>query len=149
MRNSDLFAEDVNYWQTSKSSPDRWLDRAKREIVQAGGEVVAEGFLSEPGKAAFMLAFVLGSDSYKMIWPVLEFATGKTLAARVQAATALYHEVKSACVKMKFLGIRTAFFAYLMLPDGRVASEVSTPELAAAIPEMFLLVEPSRTHKET
>lgn len=136
------YAESVNYWQTSRSSPDKWLERAKKEIGKAGGEVIAEGFLSEPGKAAFMLAFVLGQDSYKMIWPVLESKGGKVLAAKVQAATALYHEVKAACVKAKFLGTRTAFFAYLMLPDGRVASEISAPELVATLPSLFLLAEP-------
>jgi len=130
-------AEDVNYWQTSKSSPDTWVERAKKEILRAGGQVLAEGFVSDPRGTAFMLAFTLEGDNFKMIWPVLEPKTGNLKAARIQAATALYHEVKAACVKAKFLGTRAAFFAYLQLPDGRTAFQVSTPELLDAMPRML------------
>ena len=130
-------AEDVNYWQTSRSSPDTWLERARKEIRRAGGEVLAEGFISESSSAAFMLAFTLEGDTFKMVWPVLAPKSGNIKAARVQAATALYHEVKAACVKAKFLGTRAAFFAYLQLPDGRTAIQVSTPELLDAVPRML------------
>lgn len=136
------FAEDVNYWQTSKTSTDTWMDRAKKEIDRVGGQVTGEGFISEPGRAAFLLAFQIEVDNFKMVWPVLESKAGNIKAARIQAATALYHEVKAACVKARFLGARTAFFAYLTLPDGRVASQLAAPELLDVMPR--LLVSPER-----
>ena len=135
-----MYAEDGNYWKTSSTSPDRWLDRAKTEIARAGGEVLAEGFGSEPqtGRAAYMLAFELGGDHFKMLRPVLPSKAGDSGAARIQAATALYREVKAACVKAKFLGSRAAFFAYLMLPDGRAAAEASASELLEALPKLLV-----------
>lgn len=136
-------AEDVNYWQTSNSSPDAWLEKAKREIKRAGGTVAGSAIVSDDltGRAGFMLAFQIGSDRFKMTWPVLKPRRGSLRAARIQAATALYHEVKAACVKAKFLGSRSAFLAYLLLPDGRAASEISDTELAEALPGMLLLAE--------
>jgi len=132
-------AEEVNYWKTSRTSPDRWIEKAKAEIARTGGSVLAEAFGSEPqtGRAAYMLAFELGGDRFKIMWPVLQSKTGHKSAARIQAATALYHEVKAACVKAKFLGARAAFFAYWLLPDGRAASEMSAPELLEALPKML------------
>ena len=35
------------------------------------------------------------------------------------------------------LGARSAFFSYLMLGDGRMAQEVSTPELWQQVPKMI------------
>ena len=83
------YAEGVNYWKTSRSSPDAWMERARRQIEKLGGEVVAEGFGCEPlsGRAAYLLAFTIGGDSYKVTWPVLASKTGDEKAARVQAAT--------------------------------------------------------------
>jgi len=135
-----MYAEEVgNYWRTSRTSPDKWIEKAKNEIARVGGLILAEGFGNEPqtGRAAYMLAFELGEDRFKMIWPVLQSKTGHGGAARIQAATALYREVKAACVKAKFLGTRAAFFAYWLLPDGRAASEVSAPELLEALPKML------------
>ena len=52
-----VFAENVNYWKTSKSSSDTWIDRTKGQIEQLGGRVLMEGFGNEPttGRAAFAL----------------------------------------------------------------------------------------------
>jgi hypothetical protein len=134
------FAEGVNYWKTGKSSPDVWLEKAKTEIKRVGGVIVGSAIVSDErdGRYAFMLAFSLGNDDFKMSWPVLKTKTGNLNAARIQAATALYHEVKAACVKVKFLGARSAFFAYLMLGDGRTASELGGNELAKVLPQMLL-----------
>lgn len=41
-------------------------------------------------------------------------------------------------VKVKFLGARSAFFAYLMLADGRTVSEVGGNELTEVLPQMLL-----------
>lgn len=133
-------AENANYWKTSKSSPDVWLEKAQTEIKRVGGVIAGSAIVSDEiaGRYAFMLAFQLGDDNFKMTWPVLKTKTGNLKAARIQAATALYHEVKAACVKVKFLGARSAFFAYLMLPDGRTASDVGGDELAQILPQMLL-----------
>ena len=136
---TELYAEDVNYWKTSKSSPDTWIDRTKRQIEHLSGQVLMEGFGSEPitGRAAFMLAFEIGGDKFKAVWPVLPSKSGNEKAARIQAATMLYHDVKAKCISAAVLGVRAAFLSFLLLPDGRTTAEMSTPELAQAIPEMF------------
>lgn len=135
-----VYAEDVNYWKTGKSTPDTWLEKAKTEIKRVGGVIAGSAIVSDEmaGRYAFMLAFSLGSDHFKLAWPVLKSKTGNLKAARIQAATALYHEVKASCVKVKFLGARSAFFAYLMLDDGRTTSEVGGNELAEILPQMLL-----------
>jgi len=135
-------AEDVNYWKTSRSSPDAWMDKTKRQIEHLGGQVLMEGFGSEPitGRAAFMLAFRIGNDKFKVIWPVLPSKSGNERAARIQAATMLYHDIKAKCISSAVLGTRAAFFSFLLLPDGRTTAEVSTPELMQAIPELFVAV---------
>lgn len=143
------YAETVNYWKTGQSSPDTWLDHAKTEITAVGGKVLADGFINEAssGRASFMLAFELDGERFKVLWPVLESKTGNLRAARIQSATALYHEVKAACVKLRFLGARSAFLAYWMLPDGsgRTASEVTLeddlPQLLGGRPVMVLEAE--------
>ena len=141
-------AEDVNYWKTSKTSPDTWMDRAKKQIATLGGTVLAEGFGSEPitGRAAFMLAFEIGGDGFKIVWPVLPSKAGDDRAARIQAATMLYRDVKAKCVSATVLGTRAAFFSFLMLPDGRTAAEVAVPELVQAFPS--LLAPPASAMRE-
>ncbi len=54
-----LCAEDVNYWMTSRTGPDEWLEKAKREIKRTGGQVVGSASVSDEitGQAGFMLAF--------------------------------------------------------------------------------------------
>lgn len=134
------YAEDVNYWQTGKSSPDSWIDNAQKEILSIGGKVLAWAFGAEgaTGRAAYMLEFTLAGERFKVVWPVLPTRSGKNEAsARIQAATMLYHDVKARCVSAKVIGARSAFFSYLMLPDGRTAANVSAPELAEQLPNMF------------
>jgi hypothetical protein len=134
-----MYAEDVNYWQTGKTSPDSWIEKAKKEIRTVEGQVVGSGSFSEDitGRAGFMLSFRLEGENFTIKWPVLRSKSGNHQAAQRQAATALYHEVKAACVKVKFLGARSAFFAYLMLPDGRTASEAGSPELLEMLPGLI------------
>lgn len=133
------FGEDMNYWKTSTSAPDTWMDRTKKQLKKVGGQVLAEGYGSESvtGRAAFMLGFELQGDRFKVVWPVLPTRGGDERAARRQAVTMLYHHVKAACVSAQVLGARTAFFSFLLLPDGRVAAEASVPELMESIPEML------------
>lgn len=116
------------------------MDRAKKQIAALGGTVLAEGFGSEPttGRAAFMLAFEIGGDRFKIVWPCLPSKDGNEGAARIQAATMLYRDVKAKCVSATVLGTRAAFFSFLLLPDGRTATEVTMPELAEAWPRLLI-----------
>jgi len=136
MSNSQVYAEDLNYWQTSKSSPDTWIDRAKQQIEDIGGTVLAEGYGSQDRRSAYMLAFELGGERFKIVWPVLSSRTGKPRAARVQAATMLYRDVKARCVSSQVLGARTAFFAFLMLPSGQTLHQMNTKGLLDVLPQL-------------
>ncbi len=132
------FGEDVNYWKTSRSSPDQWVDKARKQIEKLGGEVLAEGFGSDhTGRSAFMLGFEIGGDRFKLVWPVLPSKTDNKTAARRQAATMMFHDVKAKCISAEVLGPKTAFFSYLMLADGRTTAEVSTPELVDSFPKLL------------
>lgn len=132
------YAEDVkHYWQTSSSSPDTWIDRAKKIIQDLDGEILADGYGSTKGRTAFMLAFKIKGQNYKVVWPVLPSWSGKEPAAKRQAATMLYHDVKAKAMTASVLGVEVAFFNYMMLPDGRVSSELANPELAQVFPKLI------------
>lgn len=132
------FAEDIgHYWQTGVSSPDVWIDKAKKLIEEIDGEILSEGYGSMGIQSAYMLAFRINEDKFKVIFPVLQSRVGKTLAAKRQAATMLYHDIKAKCMVASVLGTKAAFFSYLMLPDGRMASELATPELGQAFPPLL------------
>ena len=139
MKEKVIYAETINYWKTGQSDPDTWMGKTKRQITALGGTVLAEGFVGEPqtGHSAYMLGFEIGGNRYKVIWPVLPSKSKNTRAARIQAATMLYHDIKARCVSSAVLGARAAFFSFLMLPDGRTAAEVATPELLEVIPSLF------------
>jgi hypothetical protein len=134
---NDVYAEDVNYWKTGTSGPDAWIDKAKAEIRSAGGKVLNEAFGSQEGRAAFLLEFTFGGDRFRAVWPVLPSKTKAERAARIQAATMLYHDVKAKCVSAKVHGARAAFFQYAVLPDGRTAAQVAAPELLEMYPKML------------
>jgi hypothetical protein len=132
------YAEDVgHYWQTSQNSPDAWMERAKKIIQDLDGEILADAYGSSSGNAAFMLAFKIKGQNYKVVWPVLPTYSGKEGAAKRQAATMLYHDVKAKAMTASVLGVEVAFFSYMMLPDGRVSSELAKPELAEAFPKLL------------
>ena len=138
------YAETLNYWKTGKSSPDAWIEKARRQIEKLGGVVTGEAFGRDGnGRAAYMLSFEIGGDAFRVVWPVLPVKNPRDeRAARVQAATMLYHDVKARCLAAAVLGARTAFFAYLMLPDGRQAAEVGIPELARLSPLRLAAPQP-------
>lgn len=135
-----VYAESVNYWKTSKSrSAETWIDLAKREIVSIGGKVLSEAFGADAtGKSAFMLNFCIGSDTFKIVWPALPSKTKNDKAAKIQAATLLYHDVKHKVVMAKIKGVRTAFFEYFLLPDGQTAAQVAGDQLLSFAPIMML-----------
>lgn len=131
-------AEDANYWQTSTVSTDSWIYKAKHEIVAAGGTLGSSAFGDDgQGRAAFMLEFSFGRDQFRIVWPVLESRTGRDRAAKIQAATMLYHDVKAKCVSAKVHGVRAAFFQYAMLPDGRTAAQLADPEIVNMYPKLL------------
>lgn len=134
------YAEKLNYWKTSAIVPDTWIEKTKTLIEKFGGRMIQEGFgrESETGNAAFMLIFEIGGDHFKIVWPVLPTRDGKgELAAKKQAATFMYHDVKAKCLAATVLGARTAFFSYLLLPDGRSVAELAEPDLVDQLPKML------------
>jgi hypothetical protein len=136
-----VYAEDLNYWKSGQSPPDSWIAKAKAELRAAGGKPGAELFGADgDGRAMFALEFELQGERYRAKWPVLQCRSPSPTserAARVQAATMLYHDIKARCVAAKVLGARAAFLTFLLLPDGRTAGEASTPELAQRWPKLL------------
>lgn len=128
-------AENLPYWKTGKSPPSIWLDKAAEEVRRAGGTVLALAFGTDGSQKAYMLQFRIGGDMFRVVWPVAKSSKwihnrGNPkdqweVAAKRQAATMLYHDVKSSCVKMRVMGARVAFFAHLVLPTGEVAGEMA------------------------
>lgn len=49
------YAEDINYWQTSNTSPDIWMDKTRKLISQFGGQVISEAFGNQGDRSAFLL----------------------------------------------------------------------------------------------
>lgn len=132
------FAETINYWKSSNTSPDTWLDKTRKLIEKHGGVVLNEGYGNDGQRAAYLLTFRFGEDSFRIVWPVLPTKDGKNeRAARIQAATMIYHDVKTRIISSAVLGTRTAFFAYFLLPDGRQAATVAVPELENVMPRLL------------
>jgi hypothetical protein len=143
------YADEVNYWKTGTSSPESLIDKAKQEIRKVGGLVHGSAMVEEEltHVAAFAIAFELHGDKYQIKWPVLRPKCPKDFpAAKRQAATALYYDVKAACVKLKFVGARVAFLTALQLSNGQTAAEVTNAELLAWLPKM-LMAAPATTEK--
>ena len=134
-----MYAEDLNYWKTSQTSPDSWSEKTKKQIEALKGKVLGEGFGSnDAGKAAFMVAFEIQGETFKVIWPVVKSLSSNERAERIQAATSLYHYIKGVCLYALVVGFRTAFFSHLMLSDGRVANQIANDQISKLIPEMIL-----------
>jgi hypothetical protein len=137
MKERIINAEDLgHFYLTSKSSPDSWLDKIEALIRGHSGKVLARAFSQAEGRAAYLLGFELDGERYKVVWPVLP--TKRSIeAARVQAVTLMYHDIKAKLMTALVLGNRTAFFPYLLLPDGRhTVVEVADPDLAAMLPDL-------------
>ena len=123
-----MYAEQVNYWQTSRTAAATWTIKTLRLITALGGEVQRHAFASEQGRSAFMVEFTIEGQPYRMVWPVLAPKGGNLNAAEIQAATAMYHAVKNAVVNAKFIGARAAFFPFLQVGNGQVAADLTGPE---------------------
>lgn len=135
--NTALYAEEVNYWQTSRSSADDWILKACKLIESFGGEIVTEAFGKQGIHSAYIIHFILSDTNYKIAWPVLESKMGNEKAARVQAATLIYHDIKAKCLTARVLGMRAAFFSYLMLPNGQPAYILHAEEIAESFPKLL------------
>lgn len=118
-----LYAEQVNYWKTSRADADTWLDRAAAEIAKLKGRVEGRGYLYAAGRETYMLAFTLEGRAYRVSWPVLPSREGNARAARVQAATALYHDVKGRVLAARVQGALAAFGGYLLIAGGKTLAE--------------------------
>lgn len=138
------YAEELNYWKSSTIPADSWLEKIEAMIEGVGGSITGQAFGVTEGRSAFMLSFSLGNEAFKLIWPVLEARNGDKKAAKIQAATMLYHDVKAKCVSAQVLGARAAFAGSLLLPDGRTVAEAAAPDIALMLPSMILLPAPKR-----
>lgn len=121
---SPNYAEQCPYWKTSKSGPSAWMDRTRKIIEDVDGIIHGCGEVLRSGITYYAIEFVLQGDRFTALWPVLESEHNETSAARRQAATMLFHDVKNRVVAAKVHGFRFAFLHYLALPDGRTVSEV-------------------------
>jgi hypothetical protein len=126
--NEKIYADDISYWKTSKNSADHWMAKTKKMIIEHGGIVISDLCGTINGRTAFMINFELENDHYRITFPCLPTRHGEELPAKIQAATLIYHEVKSRIMASLVLGNRSAFFQYLMLPSGRTASEEVDPQ---------------------
>jgi len=57
----------------------------------------------------------------------------------IQAGTSLYHYVKGVCLYAAVVGSKAAFFGHLMLPDGKIASQLASDKLAEMIPKIVMI----------
>ena len=133
-------AKSLPYWKTSNSAPETWVRKACAEIERADGVIeMCLPSAQQHGRIAHVIQFVLDEEEFRLMWPVAEHDPDDQLAALRQAATMLYHDVKSRCLKARVFGARWAFQAELLLPDGRTAGQLSTPELVEALPPVALI----------
>lgn len=126
------YCDDVPYWKTSRTSPDTWIQKTVRLIKELGCTDVGEAFASLSGRAVYILSFRAGPDRFRVTWPVLNPRNPKDEpAARIQAATLLYHDCKAKAVAAAVFGPRTAFIGSLLLPSDQTVTESSYPDIIA------------------
>jgi hypothetical protein len=67
------YAHQCYFWETSKSGSDTWIEKTKKVVIKAGGDHIIESYGSDShsGKSAFMIAFQIGENKFKAVWPVL------------------------------------------------------------------------------
>ena len=137
MSNTLPAAEEMNYFKTSRKSPDTWLEKCVVEIQEAGGTVRMQAKGYEYGRQAYALEFILEGNPYRVVWPILPCNDGNETAADRQAATMMYHDIKARAMKAKIFGSKTAFFDFQLLPDGRTAAMLTNNELVEYQPKLL------------
>lgn len=120
------YAEDVNYWKTGSTAPDSKLDQAAKMIVDLGGVVTAKAIGFMFGRSAVMVAFELGGEQHRITWPVLNTRQGEadTRAARIQAATFVWHDMKVRAMNYKVIGGAAFSDVRLIEAQGGTAREL-------------------------
>lgn len=132
-------AESMNYFKSSSSGPDTWLDKAEKMIEDQGGAVSIRGVGKENGNMAYFMEFEFPPDRFRLVWPVLPVKKeANLLAAKRQAATMMFHDIKARALRFRIFGARTAYFEFLLLGDGRTAGQASGAELEAFTPAALL-----------
>ncbi len=135
------YAEEAPYWKTSRTAAEDWVEKAKRVIVGAGGRVLADMVLNVEGKTTYVIKFAMAIDGqereYRIDWPVLKSRAGDERAAKVQAATVLYHAVKSLLLLAIPYGPRASHLIWELMPDQK------TTVLQAAAQEFQPLLPPA------
>ena len=127
---SEVRAEKFNYWKTGNTRPEIWVDKIKKELEKAGAKHIDTAVINSSKSFSIVLRFVFDDDNFCINWKALDCRPGNEDAAKIQAATMLHHDIKSKCHGCKRVkGSRKAFFEYLVLPDGQIASEVGTHQL--------------------
>lgn len=134
-----LYAEDCNYWKSSTTQPDTWIEKGLALIRKMGGVIGAWGFGAEPetNRAAYMLEFRLQGETFKLVWPVLPSKQHDSVSARRQAATMIYHHIKARTIEAQVLGARVAFFQWVKLPDGRAMYQLTDNQIATNTPRLL------------
>lgn len=130
------FAEEMNYWKSGKSQPDKWLDNAEDIIEKLGGEVSLRAKGKHEDRIAYCMNFSFGSDKFKAIWPVLPSKTDDNRSAERQAATMLFHDVKTRALRCSIFGHRVAFFDFMLLENGRLTIELTDNQLIEYVPNL-------------
>lgn len=134
-----MYAEDLPYWKTGQSSPDTWIERTIKVVTELGGKVLMEAFgRDDTGQSAFLLNCRIGAETYRIVWPVMRSKSGNGKAAKIQAATMLYHDIKARAVSAAILGIKASFFTYLELPSGMTPVEAYIGDVSDAL-KLFAL----------
>lgn len=130
-------AEEVDhYYKTSTRSPETWFEMCRNLITKKGGKIIRWANADDSGKEVFIIQFSYGQTQYRMHWNVLP-TRGSAIAARRQAVTALYHDIKAALVRAEWFGFDKAFVAWREIGDGRTMSDVTKEEIGSALPKLL------------
>lgn len=128
------YSHTVPYFKTSRAASDSWIGKTKDLLKRIGATDLKEGFLAGDDFATFALSFRVGADSFRVAWPVLPVKDPRDEpAARVQAATLVYHECKARCLAATILGPRPAFVSYLLLSGGKTVMESTSQAIETAV----------------
>ncbi len=123
-------AEKLPYWKTSRTASDTWIAKAVQVLRDVGATDIHEAFVSQNSVATYVLAFKLNDSKFRLMWPVLQPRVAADMpAARIQAATFMYHSCKAKAMEAAVIGARAAFAGQLLLGDDRQTVAEASDEL--------------------
>lgn len=70
-----VYAEQVNYWNTSKKSPDKLLTECEKMLTDVKATILTSGILKHQGNTIVILEFALQDAHYRMEWKPLRSKT--------------------------------------------------------------------------